>query len=668
MKKFLYLLLLGAMATACTNEVPGEEGNNPGAGNENQAEVSAYLSVQLVAPGALKARAETNDGQYEYGTSDENYVNEVRFYFFDDDDNAVGVRKNPIYDANVPANGPEYFSYIDWDPTPSDNTGNSKPGGDTETDVDNSGNLQDGTVEKILQVTMTLTANNGVFPTQVVAIVNPSDYIKSENLLNPTPALSDIQDFITDNLTNLTTSNFIMSNSVYINESNAITIGQPISKDNLGYTQAEAQAKPMIVYVERAVARFNLVFNPTSLPKDQTTLLSPVTLLDGTVLYPTYTNITTEDRVYEGEQAPEGQLKNTPVYAKFFGWAVTSTPTKSYVLKQINPEWGASDNLFGVVNEPWYIPGYHRSYWAINPTLSDDPTQNDYIWYTYNELSGENAENPSPNPPIQQLSNLMTVTKTYMQENANPTDGEAAQTEYPTKIIFAAQLTDGSGNALEFTEWNGMYFTLQGLKNLAASMLDMYYIEPGTGTGDVQPVFVPISPDQITFQTYSSFKGLNPIFNESNLNYTVIPTLTSAEGTEASNPTENAMGLQWYHLNDNIKFENAKPEDFTAISSSSINNYMFTVFGDAKIWNNGYTYFFLTINHLGALGKPGYFGVVRNHVYLATVSSMVGLGTPVWDPNEKIYPEKPEDDNNKLSAQIKVLSWRLVTDSYEFDW
>ena len=86
------------------------------------------------------------------------------------------------------------------------------------------------------------------------------------------------------------------------------------------------------------------------------------------------------------------------------------------------------------------------------------------------------------------------------------------------------------------------------------------------------------------------------------------------------------------------------------------------------IWNNGYTYYYLTLRHFGALDFPGYYGVVRNHIYSTTVDKLKGLGTPVWDPNEKIYPEPTAPDGNNLSAKIEVLSWRLVTDSYEFEW
>lgn len=672
MKKSLIPILLGAVLAGCAND--DSKVNDPTQGSLTGAEVTGYLSINLMLPQGSRA-----DGDYQYGSISENYVNEVRFYFFDEFGAPVEIRKNPIYDKDNPATGPEYYSYFDWDPTPSENNNYENPGGE-EQDGNNAGTLPNNTVEKTLSTMIVLTAKDGIFPQQVVAVVNPTPYVKNLTLNNPTPTLSQIQAGVSDNLTGFTDKNFLMSNSVYLDGEGEMVIAQPVPKDKFGLTQPEAQQHPIYVYVERAIARFNLNMDITyAAPEEGGEAPKIITLTDGTKLYPTQETITTEDRVYQGETAPDGQLKAAPIYTKFLGWAVTSTPTSSYVMKQISSNWGDANEFFGVEKEPWYITAYHRSYWAINPaTLTNNPADNSYVWFNYNELSGVNAENPAPNAPIQKLGLDMKVTQTYMQENANPagTDNGAtgANPSYPTKVIFAAQLVDAEGNAIELTEWNGVYYTFQGLKNLAASMLDMYYIKPGTGTQETPAEYVPISPNQITFITRSAFYNENPLFSDTP-NYTVYATLTTAEGTDATDPIKNAAGVQWYHLNDNVKQENAKPTDYTKIGNSdqstylnTINNYMQAVFGNAKVWKNGYTYYYMTLKHLGAENKPGYFGVVRNHIYSAKIDGLKGLGTPVWDPNEKIYPEQPNPDGNNLSAQVEVLAWRVVSDSYEFEW
>lgn len=674
MKKTIFPLLLGAILMGCTNEDLKNEG--PGQGKYEQPEVTGYLAINLVAPGGLSTKA--GDGEYQYGDANENYVQEVRLFFFDKEGNGVEIRKNPIYGngEGQSTDVPEYFSYYDWSPTSADNNNlnGTTPDG-TETENGTSGDLGNETVEKILSVMVMLTAKPSsdgtgtVFPSQVIAVVNPNQAVRNITLNNPTPNLKAIQQATSDFLTNQTSKGtFMMSNSVYKESSEydpagALIVGYPITSDNLQYTQPLAQDNPLTIYVERVLARMNMNMNITYADAQW----QPIDLDgDGVMdLYPTQTKVTTEDLIYDPSDPTDTQLNDEPIYVKFLGWNLCSTPTLSYLVKNIY-DWGGYNVLFSD-DEPWYIYQYHRSFWGINPVLKDQPAENDYVWFTYNQLSGLAADAAENAVPMQGLA--MNNPKTYMHENANPNGNSPANPAEPTKVIFAAQLCDSEGNAQTIAEWNGVYFTLQGLKNLASQRLDMYYLEPGTGTGDIPANYLPIKPAQITFITRSKFLGQSPLFVDDQLNYTVYATLTTAGGTQANDPMLNAAGLQWFHLNDNVKYENAKPSDYTQISSSSINSYIETVFGDASIWNNGYTYYYFTIKHFGTEDSPaGLYGVVRNHIYASTVTKLKGLGTPVWDPNEEIYPEEPDDHGNNISAQIKVLAWRVVNDTYDFDW
>ena len=86
--------------------------------------------------------------------------------------------------------------------------------------------------------------------------------------------------------------------------------------------------------------------------------------------------------------------------------------------------------------------------------------------------------------------------------------------------------------------------------------------------------------------------------------------------------------------------------------------------GSAKVWKDGYTYYYFDIKHLG-----NKIGVVRNHIYDANITKLTGLGTPVYNPDEIIYPEKPIDDEETfIAAQINILSWRIVKNDVELDW
>ena len=86
------------------------------------------------------------------------------------------------------------------------------------------------------------------------------------------------------------------------------------------------------------------------------------------------------------------------------------------------------------------------------------------------------------------------------------------------------------------------------------------------------------------------------------------------------------------------------------------------------IWDQGYSYYYFDVHHLGNPGSIGYDGIVRNHIYDTHLKSIVGIGTPVLDPTETIYPEKPEYEESIIAAQINILQWRVVSSEYEITW
>ena len=83
------------------------------------------------------------------------------------------------------------------------------------------------------------------------------------------------------------------------------------------------------------------------------------------------------------------------------------------------------------------------------------------------------------------------------------------------------------------------------------------------------------------------------------------------------------------------------------------------------VWNSGRTYYYSDIQHLQGCTDAS---VVRNHVYKITIDNIAGFGTPVYNPGDIIYPEKPEENDHYIAARIKILSWRVVNNSYDLDW
>lgn len=79
------------------------------------------------------------------------------------------------------------------------------------------------------------------------------------------------------------------------------------------------------------------------------------------------------------------------------------------------------------------------------------------------------------------------------------------------------------------------------------------------------------------------------------------------------------------------------------------------------------TYYYYEIIHHGT-GETATKGVVRNHIYATKITKIAGLGTPVYDPTEIIYPEKPDENDHYIAAEINILSWRIVSNEYELEW
>ena len=611
MKKSLFLIpLLGLMAAGCSNDIP----NDPSGGQGNYTDdIKGYLSVGLVAPSGNFTRA--LDG-YLDGTSSENYVSNVRFYFFNEDGSPVMIRKNPDQELEDDAN--KYFSFCDWTPTTDENENFDKD--------------DEETVEKILSTTITLNGPEGVaLPDnmELIAVVNPTQNIKALNNLTKSQLLSEIANF----KTNLTDNNFVMSNSVYVGEDadkQAMLINSQTveTKKNVASTIKDAQANPVIVYVERVVARLDFSLE---LEKSENGMYKVNDALD--FLIPDGVDRDTTINKYKQD-----------IYFDMTGWTITCAPNQSYLIKSINQNW--PENMFGNT-EPWNSDDFHRSFWAINPEKLDQDPYEYYDFYSFNDINNSGLALPTKENP--------KVTA-YTQENANPYEtAESPSTgsnpTYPTKVILTGQLKNSKGEILTIAEYNQQHYTVQGLKLVIANMLDMYK-KKADGNG-----YEKILPEDITFITKKNWiipEEFDPLNPEQGGYYHVYFTLTP-----------EALKNKWYHKVAATSDDDSQG-NYTTISN--VNQYLYDRAGYAMIWNGGKTYYYFEVKHLGTKGNTGYYGIVRNHIYDTKVNGISGLGTPVYDPDEVIYPERPDRSGNLITAQIRILQWRIVTQSYNLAW
>ena len=468
------------------------------------------------------------------------------------------------------------------------------------------------TVEKILTATLGINQPANSNPPQLVlAVLNPPQTVLN---LQGNPNLSTLLNEVKDYKTGLTDNNFVITNSVYVNSDSKVVNATPINENNFQPTEDEA-ADPknqLNIFVERVLARLDLSIGMTPAPG-------------------TTGNIYKLDKEYsvDGSETPE------PIYVKLLGWNVTETTTTSRLVKTINPGWPST--LFSTAGQPWNISDLNRSFWAVNPETVA------YQRGTFNDPEEGGNDNPNTANALQ-IPATDSYTTVYLQENANPysEDLTAAAPTTPSKIILAAQLVKQDGTAQPLVRWANRYYTKQGALNAVTNSLNLYQIvNTAEGTG-----YKKITPDDLKFVSANDLYGEK--LPEDVANYYVYLQLT-----------EDAEKITWYYGNN----ESAQVYD-----TPKANNYILNIVNNLMYWNQGYTYYYLDIKHLGDEGTPGYVGVVRNHLYKANVNSIAGLGTPVFYPDDVIYPEMPGYDDSVLSAVINILQWRVVTKDYDFLW
>lgn len=309
--------------------------------------------------------------------------------------------------------------------------------------------------------------------------------------------------------------------------------------------------------------------------------------------------------------------KEEQVYLKLDKWGLSAETSEGRLVKKINPKWAGT----------WWNDNY-RSYWAINSMTASNK------YHTFNNIGGTFGKNNA----------------LYTNENAQLTDdnGTQGQAKNHTKVILKGQLCKADGTALTIVRHLGVKFVDDAnltklkesiLSQLAASGYTYYFGDATTktqiGTDDLQIVVA----DQK--ETESS---VNNCYVYAQLTETAAAKTWYTSKAEDAQPLENAATT----INNNLK--DKKVVDW------------------ALVWKDGKTYYFYEIKHLPDDEGTTQAGVVRNHIYETNVKKIAGLGTPVYDPDKVIYPEKPDPNDHYIAAEIKILSWRIVSDAYELEW
>lgn len=249
----------------------------------------------------------------------------------------------------------------------------------------------------------------------------------------------------------------------------------------------------------------------------------------------------------------------------------------------------------------WNDLANQRSYWAT----SYDGT---YERFNYNEIAANQSAE-------------------YCLENTTGTTD--------TQMIAAAEL-QVNDLATTIVGWHGNLYTESGFKTEFADL------------AEVQRFYLKVPGSDIDFKTLTA-NDLDFAFN------TTSSTDVTTNDYDAV-VTVKAETAQIYIIQGSNAQKVVTPVDQAMVNAT------LKGLATVKLWKDGKTYFFTDIEHNGGeAGAMGRNGIVRNHVYTLTISSIAGLGTPVPDPGKDIIPVKPDmDGESYIAAEVQVLRWKVV--------
>ena len=483
----------------------------------------------------------------------------------------------------------------------------------TDGSVDANGNLQLTTnpsnyVEKDSKAVIVLGPTR-IRPALVLAVLN---YDKCNTLKNL--SLADVHAHVDNNAISTEAGKFTMTNAVYVDGKNVVN-ATPISASSVKETKEDALKSPVQIYVEREAVKVNMKGK------------------DGL-------NKTAEGKIYFETANAEYVLDGVKVAARIVvdGWAVNAFNTTSYLVKNVPASWIATSPFAN-----WYEEAAKRTFWAQDPNYSGSE---DYIF------GRDPKDEPGTYKNVQYLSwNEATANNvdsySHMYENtadkasAKVNGGELANV--PTILIAAHVEMAKAGAAWEnpdLYKFGGLFYTNTSLKNYAAEQIlkNKLHWEYTTTEGAKTAAML---PDQINIDFVA-----NIVDNSGSVKIKV----TGVTAPAADATLKNA---------DNTVIESANWA--TAVEEILNGDTGFNVAKNELVcYKEGKCYYQVPIKHNQAVDDVAY-GTVRNHIYELTLSKIAKLGNPVFNADEKLVLIPGEEKNYYVSAELKILKWRVVT-------
>ena len=594
MKKYLFIALaLLGMASCAKDDLNG--GNKP----QHNGEVEeSYIAINLMAADS-GTRAQSGESDYEEGTDAERVVKTAYFFFFD-------AQGNPFYVNN--ANGSA-----------------TKPGTTEQTNhlslsINEASTEAMPNVSDIKEAVLILETYKGVYPSQIVAVINWVPTAKAYTLGQLHDALVGLRG---------TENGFVMSNSVYMDGAGKMVDAVPLTAANIKTSADKAMEAPVEIYVERVAAKV---------------VLTASGKVDGTTnIFDTQKNTT--------PVVSAGHSSEIDVYVQLHGWELYNDHNTSNLLKNIDPAWGDGEGL----GLNWNDRFKFRSYWALSQDKSvlDDK----FAWqYSSDEQTANGFKTKYGFAVASDATYTDDTTYTYCGENTGTSivstiEDKTVVTPYNknTKVILKGQLMQSDGNggykSLELARWYGTDYAGEEALRIAVANSLKYtlFSSPDNGIS-----FDPIKPEDLMCVAGS-----------------VVGKEAYEVGFQLSTTDDVGEDKTWYKYDSTQGYVLFGTADNHDSNTTATNNDLKSV-QPALLYKTGQTYYIVDIEHFGT--KTAAYGVVRNHVYQIDINSIKGYGSPVYNGTGNIIdPEYPEveDESSYVAARINVLSWKIVKQSVD---
>lgn len=394
------LAVLGTSAfTSCSSDEPG------GSNNEATVQADQYIRVNISNPTELGTRDGSAEN-YDQGTATERKIENIAFYFFNDDGTPFKMENNSINGTLVPSNL-------------------VRPNMDLKPDG--------GTLATTLLLGKSVDNGwKGFVPNRMIAVANigktnaESDGIYN-SLANKT--IEDLQAYLINKkggTTNPGNGYFAMSTSSYWDEEgNRMINWTEIKEDFVHKTPEEAMNKPVTLYIERLSAKVTVSLDPAAGKGEGDRFVVASRLMVD----------------------PDGVAREKKFYAKLLGWDLNSTISKAHLVKQID----MSKNPYSTFAQ-WNVPTSFRSFWATSPALGGEVSlKTDFNWHSLGNKFGGQADYCLEN------------TSQYEGFKTQSAKSKA------TKVLLKARIENEEGVAQDMISWSGTLFTVADFKQLVAS-------------------------------------------------------------------------------------------------------------------------------------------------------------------------------------------------------